>query len=91
MPPTPSLPAEDALAARHASDQRFRDLIDAIPNVAVQGYDHQLICRFWNAASEQLYGYSVQEAVGTSLLDLIIPTALRDIVVQATSDMQATG
>ena len=91
MPHTRPPPAEDALAARHASDQRFRDLIDAIPNVAVQGYDHQLICRFWNAASEQLYGYSAQEAVGTSLLDLIIPAALRDVVVQATSDMLATG
>lgn len=88
---TPPDPDAAAQAARHASDQRFRDLIDAIPNIAVQGYDHRLICRFWNAASEQLYGYSATEAIGTSLLDLIIPAALRDDVVQATSAMLATG
>lgn len=92
-PPAPKPPAPDAAAqvAHHASDQRFRDLIDAIPNIAVQGYDHRLICRFWNAASERLYGYSAAEAIGTSLLDLIIPTALRETVVQATSNMLATG
>ncbi len=83
-------PAPDP-AARHASDERFRDLIDAIPNIAVQGYDHHLICRFWNTASEQLYGYSAAEAIGTSLLDLIIPAAMRDLVIQATSDMMTTG
>lgn len=88
---TPPVPDAAAQAARHASEQRFRDLIDAIPNIAVQGYDHRLICRFWNAASEQLYGYSAAEAIGTSLLDLIIPAALRDAVLQATSAMLSTG
>ena len=93
LPPfqPPPVPDAAAQAARHASDQRFRDLIDAIPNIAVQGYDHRLICRFWNAASERLYGYSATEAIGASLLDLIIPAALRDAVVQATSAMLATG
>lgn len=77
--------------APQASARRFRALIDAIPNIAVQGYDHRLICRFWNAASERLYGYSADEAIGTSLLDLIIPPALREAVVQATDHMLATG
>jgi two-component system, cell cycle sensor histidine kinase and response regulator CckA len=80
-----------AQAARDASEQRFRDLIDAIPNIAVQGYDHRLVCRFWNAASEQLYGYTEQEAIGTSLLDLIIPPSMSELVVQATADMLDTG
>lgn len=80
-----------AQAARDASEQRFRDLIDAIPNIAVQGYDQQLICRFWNAASEQLYGHRAHEAIGTSLLDLIIPPDMREPVCRATADMLASG
>jgi two-component system cell cycle sensor histidine kinase/response regulator CckA len=85
------MPDPSARTAGQASDQRFRELIDAIPNIAVQGYDHELICRFWNGASEQLYGYSAAEAIGTSLLDLIIPAGMRDLVIQATSDMLSTG
>lgn len=78
-------------AAHDASDQRFRELIDAIPDIAVQGYDHRLVCRFWNAASERLYGYREHEAIGTSLLDLIIPPDMREAVIQATADMLASG
>ncbi|MBT9552174.1 MAG: response regulator [Hydrogenophaga sp.] len=74
-----------------ASEERFRQLIDAIPNVAVQGYDAQLVCRFWNQASERLYGYSAVEAVGSSLLDLIIPAPMRDAVVSATAQMMRSG
>lgn len=85
------MPDPFARTAGQASDQRFRELIDAIPNIAVQGYDHELICRFWNGASEQLYGYTAAEAIGTSLLDLIIPASMRDLVIQATSDMLSTG
>ena len=80
-----------ALEGRRASERRFRDLIDAIPNIAVQGYDHQLVCRFWNAASEQLYGYTAEEAIGTNLLDLIIPAAMRGAVIEATTAMLGSG
>jgi PAS domain S-box-containing protein len=78
-------------ASRLLSERRFRDLINAIPNVAVQGYDHELVCRFWNAASEQLYGYTAEEAIGRSLLDLIIPAAMREEVVRATRSMLDSG
>lgn len=80
-----------AQEAQRASEQRFRRLIEAIPNVAVQGYDSQLVCRFWNAASERLYGYTQEEALGRSLLDLIIPDGMREGVVAATADMLRTG
>ncbi|MGS5086507.1 hybrid sensor histidine kinase/response regulator [Hydrogenophaga sp. A37] len=74
-----------------ASEERFRQLIDAIPNVAVQGYDAALVCRFWNQASERLYGYSAAQAVGSSLLDLIIPAPMRAAVVSATDQMMSSG
>ncbi len=73
------------------SEQRFRRLIDSIPNVAVQGYDEQLVCRFWNSASERLYGWTAQQAVGRNLLELIIPPSMRDDVVAATAHMLASG
>jgi len=84
----------DNLVAREqlrASEDRLRQLIEGIPNVAVQGYDAQLICRFWNGASERLYGYSAAEAVGSSLLDLIIPDPMREAVVGAVKHMLDTG
>ncbi len=85
---TNSLAAQESL---HLSEERFRRLIEAIPNVAVQGYDARLVCRFWNGASTRLYGYSEQEAVGRNLLDLIIPEAMRANVVAATRQMLETG
>ena len=33
--------------------------------------------RFWNAASEQMFGFTAQEAIGQSL-DIIIPEYLRE-------------
>ena len=84
----------DNLVAREqlrASEDRLRQLIEGIPNVAVQGYDANLICRFWNGASERLYGFTRAEAVGTSLLDLIIPDAMREVVVGAVEEMLRTG
>ena len=80
---TDNLQAQENL---RASEERFRQLIDGIPNVAVQGYDANLICRFWNRASERLYGYSTEEAVGASLLDLLIPPSWH---ARVTTDVQA--
>ena len=84
----------DNLVAREqlrASEDQLRQLIEGIPNVAVQGYDADLVCRFWNSASERLYGYARDEAVGANLLDLIIPDAMRPMVVEAVRHMLATG
>ena len=80
---TDNLQAQENL---RASEERFRQLIDSIPNVAVQGYDENLVCRFWNRASERLYGYSAEEAVGASLLDLLIPPSWH---ARVTTDVQA--
>jgi len=80
-----------AQAGRHLSEERFRHLIEAIPDVAIQGYDAELVCRFWNAASARLYGYTEAEAVGRSLLDLIIPDNMREDVIKATRHMIDSG
>jgi len=60
--------AEQKLAS---SEARFRQLIQNIPNVAVQGYDAEGKVKYWNTASETLYGYSKEEAIGKKLHDLM--------------------
>ncbi len=70
-----------AEAALHEERQRFRSLLENTVNIAVQGYDRHRRVIFWNHASELLYGYSAQEAMGQLLEDLIIPAALRSAVI----------
>jgi two-component system, cell cycle sensor histidine kinase and response regulator CckA len=60
-----------------ASDDRFRRIFDSIPSIAVQAYGPDMIVRYWNRGSEQLYGFSAEEAIGRSMLELVIPPALR--------------
>lgn len=73
------------------SELRFRTLLDNAPQLAIQGYKADGTTFYWNKASEQIYGYSQQEAVGQNLLDLIIPSYMRDAVSRAMMDMAETG
>jgi PAS domain S-box-containing protein len=77
--------------ALHESEQRFRTLLQSIPSVAVQGYVQDGTTRYWNTASEKLYGYSADEAIGRNLLDLIIPAEMSSGVRAAMQEMFATG
>ncbi len=79
--------AEEAL---RESEQRFRSLFQNVPSVAVQGYALDGTVLYWNHASELLYGYSEQEAIGNNLLDLIIPTEMRAQVAASLQTMSET-
>ena len=59
--------------ALKVSEQRFRKLLNDIPNVAVQGYNRDGIIIYWNKASETFYGYSSEEAIGQNLYKLLTP------------------
>jgi len=69
------------------SEARFRELFQNIPNVSVQGYTMEGITTYWNEASEMLYGYTAQEAIGKNLIDLIIPSFMHEGVKAAISEM----
>jgi len=77
--------------ALRESEARFRHLLQGVPNIAVQGHGPDGTTRYWNDASEHLYGYTAQEAIGRNLLDLIIPAEMRAEVEQAIQQMAATG
>lgn len=81
-------PGEEGL---RNSEEQFRNLLQNIPSVAVQGYGPDGTTRYWNRASERLYGYSAREAIGRNLLDLIIPPEMRADVTAAIAQMAATG
>lgn len=69
--------AEDLLAR---SERRFRELIEDVNEISIQGYNENREVTFWNRASEQLYGYAHDEALGRKLEDLIIPDYMREEV-----------
>lgn len=64
------------------AEQRFRAAFDQTPNTAVQGYDDQRRVIYWNEASERLYGWRREEALGRQLEELIIPPPMRGEVVR---------
>ncbi|HDQ40357.1 MAG TPA: PAS domain S-box protein, partial [Desulfonatronum sp.] len=80
--------AEEAL---RESETRFRDLLEQVPSVAVQGYGMDGVTHYWNRASEMLYGYRSNEVIRKNLVDLIIPDELRQSVVQAIRKMSESG
>jgi len=70
--------AEDALIE---SEHRFKAIFEQLPSISVQGYDRARQVIFWNQASEVLYGYTREQALGRQLEDLIIPPPMREAVV----------
>lgn len=73
------------------SEALFRNMLENVPNVAVQGYSPNGTVNYWNKASETIYGYTAQEALGKDLVELIISPSMRDVVRQHIGHMAKTG
>ncbi|MBK9795856.1 MAG: PAS domain S-box protein [Holophagaceae bacterium] len=78
-------------AALVESEGRFRGLLQSVDSVAVQGYGPDGTTRYWNKASEKLYGYTAEEAIGRDLFDLVIPTEAREGTRMKVQTMWETG
>jgi PAS domain S-box-containing protein len=65
------------------SEERFRSLMDHLTGVSIQGYSTDGTVRYWNKASQQVYGYEAEEAIGRNLAELIIPDNILPLFRQA--------
>ncbi|MBK7866454.1 MAG: PAS domain-containing sensor histidine kinase [Ignavibacteriales bacterium] len=73
------------------SESRFHYLLENVQYISVQGYRADGTIVYWNKASEQVYGFTAEEAMGKNLVDLIIPPPARDFVREAVKIMVETG
>ncbi len=81
---------KEAEAAIKESENRFRSLLQDIPSISVQGYQMDGTVIYWNEASEKLYGYTNEEAIGQNILDLIIPPEMQERVAEEIRNMSKT-
>jgi two-component system cell cycle sensor histidine kinase/response regulator CckA len=51
----------------NATQERLGATLKNTPNVAVQWYDENGVVKYWNPASEKMFGWSADEAVGKTL------------------------
>ena len=67
-----------AMSELSATEARFRAIFENVDALSIQGYLADGTVAYWNHASQSLYGYSPREAIGKSLLELIIPSAMHE-------------
>ncbi len=59
--------------------EKFHAMLEANPDVAVQGYNAYGKIFFWNQASTHLYGYREDIAVNKDLFELVLPPEMRPL------------
>ncbi|MEA1892262.1 MAG: diguanylate cyclase [Campylobacterota bacterium] len=64
----------------------FQKIIQDTETISVQGYDKNHEVLYWNRGSENLYGYSSDEALGKKIEDLIVPDFMKDGVYSAVEE-----
>jgi len=72
------------------SEKRFRTLFEDAP-IAIRGYNLNGNIHFWNKISENIYGYSKKEAIGSNINDLIVPTDIQTKVNLVNKKLAETG
>lgn len=73
------------------SNESVHQLFDAVDAISVQGYDEERRVIYWNKGSEQLYGFTKEEALGEKLETLIIPESMHELVIAAHNDWLQNG
>ncbi|MFN7916271.1 MAG: PAS domain S-box protein [Vicinamibacterales bacterium] len=67
----------EATAALRASERQMRDVIDTALD-AVIAIDERGLILDWNPQAERIFGWTVEEVIGRSLSDTIIPESYRE-------------
>ena len=73
------------------TERRFQLLFENARGIAVQGYGADGLVRFWNKASEKLFGFTTEEVIGQRLLERIVPEESRNELKEVAERMLATG
>lgn len=55
------------------NEKHYRELIENIPDVAVQGFDENRRIIDWNKQSAAMFGYTKEEAIGKKIEELLYP------------------
>jgi PAS domain S-box len=82
---------EQSRRALEQAYQQVRNILENAPSLAMQMYDEQGRVLFWNRASEQLYGYAAQEAVGKTLDALIFTPDEQAEFLQLLQQVRTSG
>jgi PAS domain S-box-containing protein len=64
----------------------FAAVIEQTPLVAVQGFDRNCVLTHWNKASESLFGYAADRAIGSRLQDLILEPRMQQVFERTVED-----
>jgi PAS domain S-box-containing protein len=74
-----------------ASEEALKATLYNTPNVAIQWYNNNAEVVLWNTASERLFGWSAEEAVGKTLDKLIHTTEEAAVFKQSLETIGQTG
>ena len=77
--------------ALHTAEEKLRATIEYTPNVAIQWYDQNGRVLYWNPASETMYGWRKEEAVGKTLDQLIHTPEEMAVFIATCKEIQRTG
>ena len=69
----------------------FQEVLANAESISVQGYNQNHEVIYWNKASENIYGYTEDEALGKKLEELIIPQEMRSFVHTSIDNWMKNG
>ena len=80
-----------AEAELRASEERMRATIDGRPDVAVQWYNRAGQVLLWNHASERMFGFRADEALGKTLVELIYTPEQQAEFIETLAGIEVRG